>query len=59
MIDCNGETLKPNDKIYVVGMNGNTPARVVEEIAGDFIRVKYGNKIIIAHHKDQIVKRID
>ena len=57
MLDRNNKPLKPNDDIYVVGMNGKTEARVVEEIAGGFIRVKYGERVIITHHKNRIEKR--
>lgn len=57
MLDRNNKPLKPNDDIYIVGMNGKSEARVVEGIAGGFIRVKYGEHVVITHHKDRIEKR--
>lgn len=61
MNDCNGKQLISGNKVYVMGMNGNNPAYVVEDAGNGFIMVQYeaGHRVQTAHHYKRIVKRID
>ena len=61
MVDSNGTKLNSNDRVCVLGMNGNYFGRVSGFHEPEFIYVKLdsGNKEDMSYHQKRIVKCID